>query len=307
MAALTQVPVQVYDVRGDTVTLPPSTVSQNRNPGINDLAEVGSMWVNYLTNSAFILTSTAGASATWTDITQGGIAGPIDTVTTNTGDVNPVAGAIAIVGDGGNMTVEGAGAGATVIISNNPEFATVTADAMSVVDGDLEVTNGNISASSHITAGVGLDVLNGDLVVQLGSIIAHVDLSTDTGNIDSGAAISAATTITAGTGIEATTGSIRALAGDLVSTNGGLVVQDNVVSNSGNLVAVNGTIELLTPGTYFAFPNNVQMLSGSGDPNGVVNAPQGSLYLNATGSGVADRAWINTNSGTVWTAISTIA
>jgi len=50
---------------------------------------------------------------------------------------------------------------------------------------------------------------------------------------------------------------------------------------------------------------NVQVSSGAGAP--AHKAPKGSLYLNTTGSSVATRAYINTDAGTTWTAISTVA
>jgi hypothetical protein len=46
---------------------------------------------------------------------------------------------------------------------------------------------------------------------------------------------------------------------------------------------------------------------GSGTPNAVITAPKGSFYLNTAGTGVADRAYINTNGGTTWTAVTTVA
>ena len=44
---------------------------------------------------------------------------------------------------------------------------------------------------------------------------------------------------------------------------------------------------------------------GSGAPT--IAAAKGSLYLRSDGSGVADRAYINTNGSTTWTALSTVA
>lgn len=43
---------------------------------------------------------------------------------------------------------------------------------------------------------------------------------------------------------------------------------------------------------------------GSGVPT--VSAAKGSLYLNSTGSGVNDRAYINTNGSTTWTPLVTV-
>ncbi|MCG3771550.1 MAG: hypothetical protein JW384_02738 [Nitrosomonadaceae bacterium] len=45
--------------------------------------------------------------------------------------------------------------------------------------------------------------------------------------------------------------------------------------------------------------------TGSGAPT--VSAAKGSLYLRTDGSGVTDRAFINTNGSTTWTALTTVA
>ena len=50
---------------------------------------------------------------------------------------------------------------------------------------------------------------------------------------------------------------------------------------------------------------NAKVLCGNGDPNAVVTATQGSLYLRTDGSSTSTRAYINTNGGTAWTAITT--
>lgn len=47
------------------------------------------------------------------------------------------------------------------------------------------------------------------------------------------------------------------------------------------------------------------IISGSGAPS--MAAPQGSLYLRTDGSGTSDRAYINTDGSTTWTAITTAA
>lgn len=44
---------------------------------------------------------------------------------------------------------------------------------------------------------------------------------------------------------------------------------------------------------------------GSGTPNAVVKAAQGSLYLNYAGNSTSTRAYINTDGATAWTAITT--
>lgn len=48
-----------------------------------------------------------------------------------------------------------------------------------------------------------------------------------------------------------------------------------------------------------------QILCGSDTPT--ISAPKGSLYLRTDGSSSSTRAYINTDGGTTWTAITTAA
>ncbi len=172
MAALTQVPVQVYDVRGDTVTLPPAVVTANFNPGVNNLALVGSMWINYLNNNAFLLTSTEGPAANWTNISAGGAAGPIDTVNTDAGAVNPVAGAISIIG-GNQVHITGAGANATVNVVADPVFHSVSSTT-------------TVNATTTMTAGTGITATAGNITAALGNVVLTVgDVIANTGHVQS--------------------------------------------------------------------------------------------------------------------------
>jgi len=60
-------------------------------------------------------------------------------------------------------------------------------------------------------------------------------------------------------------------------------------------------------GSGVAGTGGCQMMSGTLSPNAVVTAPKGSLFLRTDGSGVNDRAYINTDGATAWTAIVTVA
>lgn len=53
--------------------------------------------------------------------------------------------------------------------------------------------------------------------------------------------------------------------------------------------------------------SDIRFVTGSGTPNAVVTAPKGSFYINLAGSTTNDRAYLNTNGGTTWTAITTAA
>ncbi len=47
--------------------------------------------------------------------------------------------------------------------------------------------------------------------------------------------------------------------------------------------------------------------TGAGDPNAVITAPQGSLFLRTDGSSSSTRGYINTDGVTAWTNITTAA
>jgi len=70
------------------------------------------------------------------------------------------------------------------------------------------------------------------------------------------------------------------------------------------------TVTTQTPlaiGPRIELTGGCQIISGAGSPNTVITAPQGSLFLRTNGTGVADRAFINTDGATAWTALSTVA
>lgn len=58
-------------------------------------------------------------------------------------------------------------------------------------------------------------------------------------------------------------------------------------------------------GAAVSVQNLVAIYAGSGAPT--ISAKQGSLYLRTDGSSTSTRAYINTDGGTTWTAITTAA
>lgn len=63
----------------------------------------------------------------------------------------------------------------------------------------------------------------------------------------------------------------------------------------------------ITDNLGYGFGAGNRMVTGTGSPNGSLSRAKGSLYLRLDGSGVNDRAYINTDGGTTWTAIVTVA
>ena len=80
------------------------------------------------------------------------------------------------------------------------------------------------------------------------------------------------------------------------------------VSATGNITADSAT-GLVAGGASAFIATNVAagmgIYVGSGAPT--VAAAKGSLYLRSDGSGTGDRAYINTNGSTTWTALTTAA
>lgn len=73
-----------------------------------------------------------------------------------------------------------------------------------------------------------------------------------------------------------------------------------LIAYSGTAIPAGGTA-----GTGFKFSStaNFGIFFGSGAPT--LSAAKGSLYLRSDGSGTGDRAYINTDGGTTWTALTT--
>ena len=97
--------------------------------------------------------------------------------------------------------------------------------------------------------------------------------------------------INASTGTVTVTGTI----GASITATSTVTALSGSALTAGGAAGFVGTNTAAGMGIYF----------GSGAPT--VAAAKGSLYLRSDGSGVADRAYINTNGSTTWTAISTVA
>lgn len=75
---------------------------------------------------------------------------------------------------------------------------------------------------------------------------------------------------------------------------------------AGGLIFVNNSIisaSITLTSTSKNLIGGVQFFSGTGAPGGI--APKGSLYMRLDGSGIANRAYINTNGSTAWTNLVT--
>lgn len=78
--------------------------------------------------------------------------------------------------------------------------------------------------------------------------------------------------------------------GPVISENGFIGKMTVTAGGSSTPLVSGGGV---SPGVY----------AGSGAPT--ISAPQGSLYLNTTGNSTSTRAYINSNGGTTWVAVTT--
>lgn len=79
--------------------------------------------------------------------------------------------------------------------------------------------------------------------------------------------------------------------------------------NGGALTAGSATIAttgvvISTAGQGVTLGGGAKLLSGAGAPT-AITAPQGSLYLNTTGNSTSTRAYVNSDGGTTWVAVTT--
>ena len=185
-------------------------IVSTRNPGVADKAQIGTIWINQLTNNAWILTSITNNQVNWELSGGGGVIGDFTSV-----DVNP-----------GNLTIDA---------------------------GDLSITEGNANIGGSLT-------VESDITMTAGSLsITEGDVTIEAGNLE---------------------------------------------VTEGNIAAVAGEVQV---GTYISFlsPVGPTIRFGAGDPNGVVAATQGSLYLNTAGSTTSNRLWVNTTGVTAWAYVTT--
>lgn len=127
-------------------------------------------------------------------------------------------------------------------------------------------------------------------VYVLTSVVANnanwVGTGGGTGAFDT---VTAVTTITSGTTVTAGT--------NLIATA--------LITAGLDIVSTAGDFEAVLPTKGFVCGSGSKVIDGAGTPNAAVTAPKGSLYLRTDGTGVNDRAYINTDSSTAWTALTT--
>jgi len=200
--------------------------------------------------------------------------------------------------DAQNMNI-GTGAAARVITIGNVTGATEVAINTGTAGFNVVTTGaGDITLDSADTV-----LVDAAGVIELNSSAGAINIGNDADaqavNVGTGAA---ARTVTVGSVDTTSATTIQSGTGDVTITS-----TDDIVHTSSGDVTFNTDITFITATTGVVFQEGPKIISGAGTPHGSITAPKGSLYLRTDGTGAADRAFINTNAGTDWTAISTAA
>jgi hypothetical protein len=176
-------PNDLYGLGQGLVLGAPRPIIATRAPTTSDFAELGSLWVNKTTGTAYYITRVVANSATWS-VAASTTAAALAVGTSLT------VGTTATIGTGLTVTAGG---------------ATITAGNFVVTAGNISTGAGSISAATTVTAGTGVTATTGGVTATAGNIVATA------GNISTTAG-----SITSATSLTATLGNITATHGDIV-------------------------------------------------------------------------------------------
>lgn len=257
-----------------------------------------------------------GAIPAWTETVSG--IGQISTNTEATGGTNDttamtplkvaaaLAGGLPVTGGAGSFTTLAASGLTTLSASATVNTAGTTlnlggdasADAINVGTGAAArtITIGNVTGATAVavntgtghftvaTTGAGDIILNSDDTVLIDAD-GVLELNSSAGNISVGNdAVAQTANFNTGAAVKVT---------NIGSTN---TTSSTVINAGSGLITMVGGIALNSA----AGP---QILAGAGDPNGLVTAPKGSLWMRTDG-GASTRLYSNSNSITAWAAIT---
>ena len=109
--------------------IPPQPIVSQRAPTANDLAEIGTVWVDVPNQAVYMLAALVGNAAAWTTSPASGV-GLFASVTVNPGDVDVTAGDV-------NLT-----AGNLNLLAGNAVIAgDLTVNGVTTVNGDFDLTS----------------------------------------------------------------------------------------------------------------------------------------------------------------------
>ncbi len=301
----------------------PVPVQAKRAPTTADIGFLpGTIWVNLVAGTVYILTGVASNLATWLEVSNG--PGSFTTLTSTGATTLATTGAsvntfgnttgatsLSLYAGTGNFLIDGA-ASTTITVGTSLTTGTISIGG-SVQTGTLTIAGGTGAQTINIAAAsTGVKTINigsGAVanVITIGSQTAGAELFLSSGTLGTliesvGGPVELESTSNAPGAIYlfangGTSESIQIQAGqgtgaasiDIISTAGGITMQTPAAKG---ITISNGT---QAPGIYV----------GTGSPNGSLTAAQGSIFLNVAGSSSSTRMYVNSNGTTGWVAFTT--
>jgi hypothetical protein len=245
----------VYLTNGRISRLSPDPIIAKRNPTAADFDEIGTVWINTLTESAWTLTSTVGG-AQWKTSPASGV-GTFTTVDIDPGDLTIVSGdAFITAGDlevtAGNVTIGGdlTVAGDTSISGDFDLTAATAIDLTTTFDGAQALyfhANGGTSETIEVHSDQGTGVASVKLLSDVGGITLRstglasadaINLEAPAGGIDMDGAlqVNIASSQDAAGAI-----TLSASAGGITLAATGEATQDILVTNTGGSIGISAT------------------------------------------------------------------
>lgn len=262
----------------------PLVIVALRDPKVQDLAEVGTTWINEVSNAVFILTSIIGGLATWTTSPASG-SGTFTAVTVNPGNLTVTAGNISVpLGNlslaagnatiGGNLTVTGTSTfNGPVVFSATGSFQVTTTD--NIANAILLEANGGTSETISILAAQGTGA-------------ASVSVASTSGGVQVLAGLASATALTlqannaaGGVALLSGTGGIAVTAANgpvaIASGTGAMNISNDAAATTVNL-GTGAAVKLVTLGSVTGI-SATTVRSGTGALN--VTSTGGALTINS--------------------------
>jgi hypothetical protein len=304
-----------YGFSQSLLTIPNQPIVAQRNPTVNDKANIGTIWINQTNNNAYIITSIVDNVATWLAI---GTTTDANVFDTDSGTAIPVAGVIVIHG-GSNINTSGATNVVTVNLNNSILLPATTSDASS---GVISI-GGDRFAYAFPTTNTFLGCLSGNLSLNVGLALGNTavgyasltDLTTGPGNVAVGSLSLTSDTsgenncaIGAASLSDVITGSNNTALGYFSGANYTGSESSNIVIGSRGTAAESNVIRIGTQGSGSAqqdacYIAGIVGVTVSNQEFVTINSSTGQLGVSATGGGIVT---LDGNSGSATGATVTI-
>ena len=237
---------------GVTAPNPPNLINASRAPTAQDANyKVGTLWVDSVDGSAYILVLVVGQTATWDEIGAG--VSTIATINTNA----PIGGNYTLAGTAAQIAVAQSAGTSTFSLTGPYTPATYTAHGVLIGEGAAAVQATAAGTTGQVLIGAtGANPAFGALGVNSG-LTAHGVLLGEGNSAIAATAVGATGTLLAGS-----TGADPAFTAS-PSVSGSVTAGTTLTATLGNITATNGNVVLGTAGNKLVIPTAANSSAGT--------------------------------------------